>query len=121
MVEKSRKLSKAFFFGKDVMVWLAKVDEECSKFLGNWAPYQKKRDGNRVLLIQRCQNSYDKFIKLVELGTGNGKGIIAILEGKNEQRKARLVVKEFHQQEGIDCFETLYPIIKPVTIRLIIH
>lgn len=86
IVEKCRKFSKAFFFGRDVMFWLAKAVEDCLKFLGNRAPYQTKREGNRFFLIQRCQNSFSKFIKLVEFGTGNGKGINANLEGKNGTR-----------------------------------
>lgn len=65
------------------MVWLAKVVEDCLKFSGNRAPYQTKREGNRVFLIQLSQNMYGRFVQLVELGTGKGKGIIVIPEGIN--------------------------------------
>jgi histone deacetylase 1/2 len=37
-----------------------------------------------------------------------------------EHYKARLVAKGFHQQEGVDFFETFSPVIKHATIQLII-
>lgn len=48
---------------------------------GKRAPYQTKREGNRVFLNQCCQNSYGMFMKLIQLGTGKGIGIIAIPKG----------------------------------------
>jgi len=41
-------------------------------------------------------------------------------DGAIERYKARLVAKGFHQQEGVDFSETFNPVIKHVTIRLVI-
>lgn len=83
IIEKCRKFTKVLYLSRDVVVWMVKVVEESLKFSGNRAPYQTRMEGNRVFLIQICQNSYGRFVKLVELGTGKGKGIIAIPEGRN--------------------------------------
>lgn len=78
------------------MLWLAKVVERYLKFSSNRAPYQSKRDGNRVFLVQVCQNSFGRFIKLSVLGSGKGNRIIVIPEGKigsGWERFARKLLK----------------------------
>lgn len=42
------------------------------------------------------------------------------LDGNVDRYKARLVAKEFHQQEGIDYQGTFRPITKPFTIRILV-
>lgn len=41
-------------------------------------------------------------------------------DGSVEHYKACLVAKSFHQQEGIDYFETYSPVVKPITIRTVL-
>lgn len=42
------------------------------------------------------------------------------VNGKIERYKARLIVKEYTQQEGLDYRETFLPVEKMITVRTII-
>lgn len=41
-------------------------------------------------------------------------------DGSLERYKACLVAKDFHQEKGIDFFETFSPVVRPTTIRVVL-
>lgn len=41
-------------------------------------------------------------------------------DGTVDRYKARLVAKSFHQWEGVDYFETYNPVVKLITIRMVL-
>ena len=43
------------------------------------------------------------------------------VNGSIECYKAHLIAKGFHQEEGIDYFDTFSPIVKPTSIRLVLN
>ena len=42
------------------------------------------------------------------------------LDGFIDKYKARLVAKGFHKIDGLDYFETFNPVVKPITIGIIL-
>ena len=42
------------------------------------------------------------------------------LDGTNSRYKTRLVAKAFNQRPGLDYNETFSPVIKPVTVRMVL-
>ncbi|XP_040997432.1 uncharacterized protein LOC121243380 [Juglans microcarpa x Juglans regia] len=55
---------------------------EAKRLSGNKVSFQTKGEGNGVFMVQKCQNAFDRFMKLLEFGTGMGNGIIVIPEGR---------------------------------------
>lgn len=87
-MKKNRRFWNALYLSRDVLAWFIRAMEDCASTRNNRATVQTKRDGNRVFLMQRYQNHFERFIKLLELGTGKGKGIIAIPKESNGNGKS---------------------------------
>lgn len=90
--EKSRKMMLSLTISGGMVVWFSKVVEGCSRTSDKVCSFQT-REGSRVFLVQRGQNSYGRFVKVMELGTGMGKGIIVIPEGHKGSGWAGYVTK----------------------------
>lgn len=73
---------KSLYLSGGMVVWMSKVMEDCLRNSGKMDSYQSRREGDRVFMVQRGHNSYGRFVKLIEYGTGTGKGILMNLEGR---------------------------------------
>jgi hypothetical protein len=86
-------------------------------------------------ISQWCQTMRDEYDTLIRQGTWSlvpppeNHNIVGCkwvyklkthIDGSIARYKARLVEKGFHQQQGIDFDETLSPVIKPLTVRMIL-
>lgn len=60
------------------MLWFVKAVEDSLQVSGTSGSFQYKREGNMVLLVQRGQNSYGRFLKLIEFRNGAKKGFLVI-------------------------------------------
>jgi hypothetical protein len=83
--------------------WLAAMQEEYSAL-------EKNKTWSLVPLLPNRQAIGCKWVFCVKEN----------IDGTVNKYKARLVAKGFHQQHGFDFHETFSPVIKPVTIRLIL-
>lgn len=53
----------------------------CGAFVGSSEFYKTCRKGNRVLVVQRCHNSYGRFLSMSEFGQKRRRGFISVPEG----------------------------------------
>ncbi|XP_066323819.1 uncharacterized mitochondrial protein AtMg00810-like [Miscanthus floridulus] len=82
---------------------------------------------------QAMQEEYDALVsngtwtlvpRLVGANVITGKWIFKNklnLDGTLERRKARWVVRGFNQRAGVDSHQTFSPVVKPATIRTVLH
>ncbi|XP_040999402.1 uncharacterized protein LOC121245194 [Juglans microcarpa x Juglans regia] len=82
ITEKRRKHTLSLYLSGGMVGWFAKEIEVYWKNLGKMVDYQTGREGDKVFMLQGSHNQSGMFLKMIEYGTGSGKGILVIPKGR---------------------------------------